>query len=43
MSPVAQLENCSACFNKNAAPAVLKPSIPLHDICPCYRPKASLG
>jgi hypothetical protein len=45
MSPLAQLDSCTTCFNAKAAaaPAVRMPSIPLHDICPCYRPKMAQG
>lgn len=45
MSPLEQLTGCSTCFNRSAAdaPAAAKPAIPLHDICPCYRPKTAPG
>jgi hypothetical protein len=36
MSPLST-RTCAACFNQNAVPA--KPQLPLHEICPCYRPK----
>jgi hypothetical protein len=33
-----QNKECAACFNQSAAPAQ-KPSIPVHEMCSCYRPK----
>jgi hypothetical protein len=37
-----QTQPCASCFNKMAGPQAAeqqKPPMPLHLICPCYRPK----
>ena len=46
MSSLEKLTGCSTCatsFNQTATPAMMKPAIPLNDICPCYRPKLAMG
>ena len=35
--------SCTRSFNQSAPRAQAKPAIALHDICPCYRPKVTLG
>ena len=43
MSPLDACPDCTTNFNRSAPPAAAKPAIPLHDICPCYRPKPPMG